>query len=125
MITPHENAVPKIHPATRAVEPDDPMNLHGFEVPGDPELMLQVLVEEYARLGYGLDRLMQLFRDPFYQGFHGLWKLYGDEELRRRVSVILSQCGVIRTRTHNTAPAPQQLVELTLPGTCERRNDDA
>jgi hypothetical protein len=73
------NLVPKVHPATRPVEPEDPMNLHGIEVPGDPEIMLRMLVEELARMGYGLEPLMALCRDPFYHALHGVWLKYGDE----------------------------------------------
>jgi hypothetical protein len=108
------HAVPKVHPATRDVEPDDPMNLHGVQVDGDPEVMLQILVEEYARMGCGLDVLMELARDPFYVGFHGLLQLYGEQDLARRVSRILSWCGVFRVVTREAAPPPEHLVELDL-----------
>ena len=57
---------PKIHPATREILPDDPMEMHGFEVGGDPGLMLRLLVEEYARIGWGIDDIMQLARDRNY-----------------------------------------------------------
>ncbi len=105
--------VPKIHPATRGVEPDDPMDLHAFEVPGDSELMLRMLVEEYARMGWGLEALMSLFRDPFYHSAHGLWLRYGEEELRRRVAAMLARTGVIRVRTV-AAPPAEQLVQIDL-----------
>jgi hypothetical protein len=108
------HAVPKVHPATRDVEPDDPMNLHGVQVDGDPEVMLHILVEEYARMGYGLEALMVLSRDPFYVGFHGLLQLYGEEELERKVSRVLSRCGVFRVVTREAAPPPENLVELDL-----------
>jgi hypothetical protein len=125
MVGPGNDGVPKVHPATRQVEPEDPMNLHGFEVPGDPELMLRILVEEYARMGVTLDALMGLARDPFYQGFHGLWLLYGEDELRNRLSEILSRCGVMQTRVEHSTPMPEQLVELELPQPSDGRRDDA
>lgn len=120
------NSIPgtKVHPATRPVEPDDPMNLHGYEVPGDTELMLRMLVEEYARMGWDLEALMPLFHDPFYQGFHGLLRLYGEEELRKRVGQILSRCGVIRTRDE-IAPPPEQLVQLSSNWNSENRNQQS
>jgi hypothetical protein len=99
MPTSNRNPMPKVHPATREMLPDDPLDLHGVELPGDTELMMRLLVEEYARMGWGLEAIMQLARDPFYQGFHGLWRLYGEEELRRRISTILSRVGVTRVRT--------------------------
>jgi hypothetical protein len=105
------NLVPKVHPATRPVEPEDPLNLHGFEVPGDPEIMLRMLVEEFARMGYGLEALMGLCRDPFYHALHGVWLRYGEEELRRRICGILARAGVMRVRTV-CAPDPQNLVQL-------------
>lgn len=108
------NAAPKVHPATRAVEPEDPLNLHGIEVDGDPEIMLRMLVEEYARMGCGLDELLNLCRQPFYVGFHGLLQFYGEAELTRRISGILSRCGVLRVAVLETTPLSEQLVQLDI-----------
>ena len=108
------NGVPKIHPATRPVEPEDPLNLFGFEIEGDPELMLCMIVEEYARMGYDCDALMELARNPFYQAVHGLWQLLGEKELRCRVSRILARCGVLRT-SWREAPPPPDVVQIQLP----------
>jgi hypothetical protein len=108
------NLVPKVHPATREVLPEDPLNLHGIEVPGDPELMLRLLIEEYARLGAGTDQIMNLARNPFYQSFHGLFRLLGEEEFRRRVSEILRRCGVIRVRTREAQPPPEHVAQINL-----------
>jgi hypothetical protein len=118
-----DNFVPKVHPATRPVEPDDPMNLFAVEVPGDPELMLRLLVEEYARMGWGLDALLGLFRDPFYVAAHGLWLHYGEEELRRRLAAMLSRVGVVRTRTTTRDPASEQLVQIDLSTVAKGRAD--
>lgn len=106
--------VPKVHPATRPVEPEDPMNLFAVEVPGEPELMLRLLVEEYARMGWGLDALSDLFRDPFYVAAHGLWLHFGEEELRRRLAAMLRRVGVVRTKTTMTAPPSERLVQIDL-----------
>ena len=113
----HPNAVAKIHPATREVLPDDPLSLHGVELPGDTDLMLRLLVEEYARLGFGLDRLMDLARDPFYQSFYGLRSVYGEQELRRRMANVLDRVGVSRIKIveQQVEPLPGQLVEIDLP----------
>jgi hypothetical protein len=110
-ITLHD-AVPKTHPATREVLPDDPMELHGIEVPGDPDLMLRLLVEEYARIGWGLKPILQLARDPNYEAFHKLWQLFGEVELGRRIGDILARCGVMRVTTDEL---PEQLVQIELP----------
>lgn len=106
------NAAPKVHPATRAVEPEDPMNLHGVEVDGDPEIMLRMLVEEYARLGWSAQEIMRLAGDPFYVAFHGLVQHFGQEGLRSRVEAVLRRVGVTRVRMVE-APAPESLVQLT------------
>lgn len=106
------NAAPKVHPATRAVEPEDPLNLHGVEVDGDPEIMLRMLVEEYARLGWGTEAIVQLAGDPFYVAFHGLVQYFGHEGLRSRVEAVLRRVGVTRVRMVE-APTPESLVQLT------------
>jgi hypothetical protein len=108
------DAVPKIHPATRPVEPEDPLNLFGYEFEGDPELMLCMIVEEYARMGYGCDALMELASNPFYQALHGLWQLLGEAELRSRVERIISRCGVLRT-SWRESPLPPDVVQIQLP----------
>jgi hypothetical protein len=88
--------VPKVHPATRAVEADDPMTLTATTVPGDPEEMLRCIIQEYAWMGWTLDQLMCLFRDPFFPALFGLWQLYGEAGLRERAAAILGQTGVFQ-----------------------------
>ena len=109
------NAVPKLHPASREILPDDPMEMHAVEIPGDPELMLRLLVEEYARIGWGVDAVMQLARDPNYTAFYGLWRSLGEEEFRRRVGNIVARCGVIRVKATETEPMSEHLVQISLP----------
>ena len=121
MTSGYENGVPKVHPATREVLPEDPMNLHGTEVPGDPALMLRLLVEEYARMGWDLESLIELARDPNYQGFHGLLARFGEEELRRQIGEILARTGVMRTNMKETTPVSEvDLVEIDLLETSPR-----
>ncbi len=105
----------KVHPATRELLPDDPMELTGFEVAGDSDLMLRLLVEEYARIGWDLDAVMRLARDPFYVGLHGLLQRHGEDELRRRVAENLSRSGVTRVKIVESDSVPGQLVQLELP----------
>lgn len=106
---------PKVHPATREILPDDPMEMHGFEVRGDPELMLRLLVEEYARIGWGIEDIMQLAQDKNYPAFHGLFRMYGEAELRERIAATIARCGVMRVRTREAQPIPETLVQLDLP----------
>ena len=109
------NAAAKQHPATREIMPEDPMEMRGHEMPGDTDLMLRLLVEEYARIGWGLEEIMNLARDPNYRAFHGLWQLYGEEAVRHRVQNILSQCGVMRVNETETQSIPEQVVQIELP----------
>lgn len=111
---PDSHGVFKVHPATRPVEPEDPLNLFGYEVDGDPHLMLAMVVEEYARIGYDCEALMRLARDPFHQALYSLWRLLGEQELRSRVEGILARCGVLRTSWREVAPAAE-LVQIQLP----------
>jgi hypothetical protein len=115
----------KPHPKDRAVEPDDPMNLHAVELDGDPNLMLRVLVEEYARMGCDVESLLELCREPFYRGFHGLLLHFGEEELRRRIIAILARCGVTRVRMVREQPADEQLVQIALPSGQPERGSHA
>lgn len=110
-MTHFSNVTSKVRPATRGLVPDDPMNRHAVQVPGDPEVMLQVLVEEFACTGWTLDAIRELAWDPFDEILHGLWEHYGDDEFCRRVREILSHCSVMRT-IHCETPAEDELVLL-------------
>ena len=110
-----DNAVEKVHPASREILPDDPLEMQAFEVPGDAELMLRLLVEEYAHIGWGVDAILELARDPNYQAFYGLLRSYGEEEFRRRVGDILARCGVFRVKAREVVPLSERLVQIELP----------
>jgi len=110
------HGVPKTHPASRELLPDDPLDLTGVQVDGDPRLMLRLLVEEYARLGWGADQIIHLARDPFYVGFHGLLRAFGEEGLRQQIESQLARCGVVRVTAVEAVPEPEpQIVPLELP----------
>ncbi len=105
--------VVKPHPASRAVEPEDPLELQGTAVPGDPEQMLEVLVEEFAQIGWTSEQILHLADNPFYQAFYGLKRLLGDEAFRRTVRSVLGRCGVMRTVAHEQlCPVQPQLTQL-------------
>src|SRR5215831_5989858 len=94
MTTDRARFVPKVHPATRAVQPDDPMTLEATPVAGDPEVMLRCLVQEYAWMGWDAEQILGLFHDPYYPALHGLLGLYGEGGVRQRVLELLRQTGV-------------------------------
>ncbi|MBQ17707.1 MAG: hypothetical protein CMJ65_11325 [Planctomycetaceae bacterium] len=108
-----ENSAPKVHPSTRQLESGDPLELLAHEVEGDPELMLRLIVEEFARMGVGTDTMMQWARQPFYVGLHGLWRLYGEDGLRQRIQMVTDSCGIMRFTHKEMTPPP--LVPLDLP----------
>jgi hypothetical protein len=89
---------PKVHPATRAVESDDPLELVAEPVPGDPDVMLECLVQEFAGLGWDADQLLSLFHSPAYPVLNQLLARYGAAEVRRRVGALLGRTGVFRVR---------------------------
>jgi hypothetical protein len=109
--------VPKVHPATRSVEPEDPFTLHATAVCGDPEVMLRCLVQEYAWIGWGAEDILGLFRDPFYPALHALLMTYGEAGVRDRVNALLRQMGVfqvqasVREEPEPADPEPE-LIEL-------------
>jgi hypothetical protein len=102
---------PKTHPAQREMLPDDPLDLHAFEVPGDTDLMFRIVIEEFARMGYDAGAITSLARDPFYAALHGLLALYGEGTFQKRVYEILSRVGVVRVRTFE-APPPAELMQI-------------
>ena len=99
------------------------MNLHGMEVPGDTDLMLRLLVEEFGRMSWEVDSIMQLAHDPFYQAFHGLLQLHGEEELRRRIAGVLARIGVTRVKTVHTEPLSARLFQVELPSSSKSTED--
>jgi hypothetical protein len=88
--------VPKVHPATRPVEPEDPYTLHATSAAGDPEVMLLCLVQEYAWMGWDAEQILGLFRDPSYPALNQLWDYYGEAAVRERVAGLVRETGVFR-----------------------------
>jgi hypothetical protein len=96
MVSSESHLVPKVHPLDRAAEADDPYTLHATPVEGDPEVMLECLVQEYAWMGWGLPQILRLFGDPNYPALNGLLAHYGEEGVRRRVAAAQGRTGVFR-----------------------------
>ncbi|MDP2644008.1 MAG: hypothetical protein Q8P24_03655 [Desulfobacterales bacterium] len=68
------------------IEPDDPMEIVGIELPGQSEAQLRDMTlcfaEEFVREGYDEEKLFSLFKNPFYQGPYLAWKQKGDDYVR-------------------------------------------
>ena len=74
-------------------EPDltDPNVLIGVVLPGGAEAtreMAYVFAEEYARMGYDGNRLLGLFKNPFYSAAHDAYRALGE----RAVQSIIEEC---------------------------------
>jgi hypothetical protein len=117
--------VPKVHPATRAIEPTDPFTLHATPVTGDPEVMLRCVVQEYAWMGWDTEQIFGLFRQPFYPALNALLECYGETGIRQRICNVLGRSGVLRfaeTLNENATPDEEleaddgpELIQLRIP----------
>jgi len=87
------------HPRDRAIEPEDPMLLSAEPADGDPLLMLDGIVEEYAGLGWDKPRILRIFATPLFQATWGLARLLGPAVVEARVDAVLARRGRMRFRT--------------------------
>lgn len=72
-------------------DPTDPNVLVGVVLPADAEAMREmayVFAEEFARMGYDGKQLLSLFKNPFYVGAHGAYRILGEEAIQS----IIDQC---------------------------------
>ena len=86
--------------SAKVAEPDDPLELVGVPVPVDEvtfDEMASCLVEEYVRDGWTDERLLALFRSPFYAGLHVIWR-------RRGEPWVLALIADTRRRWHRPSP---------------------
>jgi hypothetical protein len=114
--------MPKVHPASRPVEAEDPFSLHANVLAGDPELMLQCVVEEYAWMGWSSEQILELFHNPFYPVLYELGRWFGKDELRRRLDGLMRPSGMFPFHVvmhEELGPEPEgveeELLQLGLP----------
>jgi hypothetical protein len=65
----------------RDPDPEDPSVLIGVGLPGDEATtreMAAAFADEFARMGFDRERILALFRSPFYAGAHDAWRLLGE-----------------------------------------------
>lgn len=91
-----ERFVPKTHPLDRAIEPDDPMELTAHAVAGDPEEMLDSLLQEYAWLGLHPGELLRLFQSPMYPVLNQLFEHFGQTAIERRIFDLMGENALVR-----------------------------
>ncbi|MBI2167043.1 MAG: hypothetical protein HYU34_02225 [Candidatus Omnitrophica bacterium] len=63
-------------------DPEDPMELVGVELPAGSEEGLREMAltfaEEFIRSGFSEDRVLAMFKNPFYQGPYLVWQAKGE-----------------------------------------------
>ncbi|MFI5456383.1 MAG: hypothetical protein ACHRXM_13120 [Isosphaerales bacterium] len=98
METDQERFVPKVHPLSRAAEPDDPMTLSATAIAGDPDVLIRAVIQEYAWMGWDAGQIAALFHDPFYPVLNGLLQALGEACIRSRIDAVFARYGVYRFR---------------------------
>jgi len=93
-------------PRKRA-EPGDPMALVGVAMPTGPDgaeamtAMAESLADEFLRMGYSPEEVMQMFRDPFYRMTHAIWREWGEESVRGIVYKLARRYEGLATRARS------------------------
>lgn len=122
----HDGELVADHGAAKQAEPTDPMDLVGTVVPGGDVLYLaRCFIEEFAAMGYGGEKILDLFRDPQYVAVHPVFRSLGEDGVRELVEQVLRECGVFRvTETVSTEsePRPSELIQIEKP--CAPSEDD-
>ena len=73
---------------------EDPLELVGCAIPLDDGFlteMTECFIGEFARLGYGADALLGLFRNPFYRGPHNVYQVRGEDYVRQMIAEIVGE----------------------------------
>ncbi|MCC7430045.1 hypothetical protein IT568_04290 [bacterium] len=76
---------------------DDPNEIIGVELDGNPETteeMAYVFAEEFTRLGFSKEKLMFIFKLPFYASAYKAYNELGEE----KISTIIDECSAIWNR---------------------------
>ena len=89
---------PKVHPLDRLADVEDPFELMAEPVSGDPQVMLECMLEEFVWMGWNASQLESLFQNPGYPVLVALGEHFGEDEVRRRIQSLLARTGVLRFR---------------------------
>jgi hypothetical protein len=95
-MTTHESPsfVPKVHPLSRMLEPEDPLELMATPAPGDPDVMVESIVQEFVWMGWSAEQLLEIFQNPMYPVLNQLREHLGDEVIRDKVQTIVERAGI-------------------------------
>jgi len=91
-------------------ESTDPHELVGVALPGDESAtreMATAFAEEFARLGFGRERLLSLFRRPGYRAARAALDALGEKEIERIVDEALVLWGGLRVVVTDGDPDPE------------------
>jgi hypothetical protein len=75
-------------------DPDDPLELCGVGLlthEDTTEAMTECFIEEFLRLGYDAERLLALFRNPFYTGVNMVFQNRGEAFVRHKIAEVFSR----------------------------------
>ncbi|MCH7836826.1 MAG: hypothetical protein IH864_08185 [Chloroflexi bacterium] len=86
----------------KPLEPEDPLALVGVVLERGPDEgalteMAWCFVEEYARMGWSGERIMRLFRNPFYRGPHQILRMKGEEFVRGLIETVDGKRSEVRS----------------------------
>ena len=86
----------------KPLEPEDPLALVGVVLGRGPDEgalteMAWCFVEEYVRMGWSGERIMRLFRNPFYRGPHQILRMKGEEFVRGLIETVDGKRSEIRS----------------------------
>jgi hypothetical protein len=72
-------------------DPEDPLELHGVELATNEEGLREMafcFAEEFMRDGWSEEKLLEMFKSPFYHGPHLVWKQKGEAFVRGVISEV-------------------------------------
>jgi len=110
-------------------EPDDtdPLELVGIELPGDISAwreMAECFAVEYARLGFSMERIRQLFSSPLYAGPYQARQLLGEETIRQIIAEAAFLYGARKSEVQDTV-SNEGPENYPPPGPCEQHSETA
>ncbi len=99
--------------STKPSEADDPMQIRAEWVTGNQRVMLECLIEEFARMGWEENQIAQMFENPFFLAAHGLRKRFGRETVHECIEQTLQRCGVMHCTISESKPTQRsQFVKI-------------
>jgi hypothetical protein len=114
-----DRLVPKTHPLDRGIAPDDPFELVATAAIGDPDVMLECILQEFLWMGWDAEQLLALFDHPGYPLLRELQAHYGRGEVRKRVEALVARGTRIRVTEFVEEPEEEcehgaELVQIQL-----------